>query len=301
MGNKKSSKKKGKNRTAKSIRNSKDLALALRDPDKVSSEADLSLHIYGEHNNVCLTNSRGYPTPGNRSRLELLFDATKGFIPVWGPDVMLHWRFNEDSMRHFQKPDAAKHAIRALFGEAVNLWGDAAPIKFTEQADNWDFELVMQPNDRCTLSGCTLARAFFPDSGRHDIAIYPRLFTQTRAEQIETLIHELGHVFGLRHFFANVSETDWPSVKFGSQNPFTIMNYGSKSQLTDADRADLRLFYSKVWSGELGNINGTPIVEFRPFHESVSTGITLQPARRLAASCQCPSCGTPYRLESVNV
>ncbi len=53
---------------------------------------------------------------------------------------------------------------------------------------------------------------------------------------------------------------------FGEHEPFSIMNYGSLSQLTDADRSDLKQLYQMVWSGELTNINGTPIRLVKPFH-----------------------------------
>jgi hypothetical protein len=74
----------------------------------------------------------------------------------------------------------------------------------------------MRTGDNCTPSGCVLASAFFPDSGRHQLVLYPKMFSQSKKEQIETLIHEIGHIFGLRHFFANVSETVWPSEIFGN-------------------------------------------------------------------------------------
>ena len=45
-------------------------------------------------------------------------------------------------------------------------------------------------------------------------------------EQVETLVHEIGHVFGLRHIFALISETEWPAEIFGKQVKFSIMNYG---------------------------------------------------------------------------
>ena len=282
-------------RNTKSATSGKKSPLALRDPKDAAAIVDEGLHVYGRNNdNVCLTNGRGHATPGNRSPLELRFDATEGFIPVWGPNATLHWRFNEASMRYFQNPGAAKQAIREFFGEAVDSWGDASPVRFTERNDNWDFELTMLPNANCSASGCTLARAFFPDSGRHDIAMYPTLFEQSREEVVETLIHEIGHVYGLRHFFANVSETQWASVPFGSQSPFTIMNYGAQSVLTEADRSDLALFYAGVWSGELTEINNTPITQFRPFHEFLPTAAVAGMAPQipgLAASRRCTSCG----------
>jgi predicted Zn-dependent protease len=92
------------------------------------------------------------------------------------------------------------------------------------------------------------------------------MFTQSRKEQIDTLTHEIGHVFGLRHFFAPEMETAWPSEIFGEHKPFSIMNYGANSELSNEDRRDLRKLYEGAWSGELEEINGTPIKLVRPFH-----------------------------------
>ena len=80
------------------------------------------------------------------------------------------------------------------------------------------------------------------------------------------MIHEIGHTFGLRHFFANISEQAWPSVVFGEHDPFTILNYGSQSVLTNADRDDLSRLYESVWHGTLTEINQTPIKLVKPFH-----------------------------------
>jgi hypothetical protein len=95
--------------------------------------------------------------------------------------------------------------------------------------------------------------------------IYPKMFSQSRKEQVDTLIHEVGHIFGLRHFFANISETAWPSQVFGTHKPFSIMNYGHQSELTDDDKGDLKRLYQSAWSGELREINGTQIRLMKPF------------------------------------
>src|SRR5262249_50749441 len=121
-------------------------------------------------------------------------------------------------------------------------------------------------SDNCNVNGCVLASAFFPDAGRHQLTLYPKLFEQPNEEQVETLIHEIGHAFGLRHFFAQVSETAFPSQIFGAHNKFTIMNYVADSVLTQDDKADLKRLYRMAWSGELTNINGTPIKFVKPFH-----------------------------------
>ena len=91
-------------------------------------------------------------------------------------------------------------------------------------------------------------------------------FSEPKQEQVETLAHEFGHVFGLRHFFAQIEEKRWRSEIFGKHKPFSIMNYGQKSVMTKWDRRDLKTLYSKAWSRELTEINGTRIKLVKPYH-----------------------------------
>lgn len=214
---------------------------------------------------ICETDRRGFATPRNRSPLELVLDASKGFIPLWDQEVTLNWRFNEQSLELFLDPDAVKDYVRNLLGEALLAWGPAVPVKFSETSEPWDFEIAVRSIDNCSPLGCTLARAFFPDAGQHDLILFPRLFRETHGKQVEIMAHELGHIFGLRHFFAQVSETAFPSEIFGTHQRFSIMNYGAESKLTKTDIEDLKHLYQQVWSGKLTDINGTPIRLMRPF------------------------------------
>lgn len=235
-----------------------------RGKDMVAAEEPF-VHIYGP-NAICETDTKGHAEPEGRSPLDLVVDATGGFIPLWAANTTLRWRFQPWSMAQFRDPDAARRYMRALIGEALLLWGAAAvPVRFTEVSENWDFEVVVSAQKKCSTRGCTLASAFFPDSGQNKLTIYPTMFEQSVQEQIETMAHELGHVFGLRHFFAQITETRWRSEIFGTHQPFSIMNYGANSVMTDNDRADLRALYRMVWSGALGDINGTPVRQVRPF------------------------------------
>ena len=236
-----------------------------REEEEPTREAESRVHLLGP-GIVCDTEPRGHATPRGRSPLEIVLDASEGFIPLWAQDMTLRWRFRESSMNNFANPAAAKAEIRALFAEALLAWGLAAPVRFTEDEDLWDFEIVMRSADDCNATGCVLASAFFPDSGRHKFVLYPRMFTQSREEQVDTFIHEIGHVFGLRHFFANISETAWPSEIFGTHSKFSIMNYGNLSELTTDDTNDLRRLYQLAWGGSLTHINGTPIRLVKPYH-----------------------------------
>lgn len=241
-------------------------AFASRKSKNVFKSAQTDVHLYGK-SKVCLTDSKGYAMPKNMSPAEIVLDASEGFIPLWDENVNLRWRFNRNSLLYFENPQLAKDAIRNLFSEAILKWDYAAPVKFSEREDAWDFEISVRHSDNCNNYGCTLASAFFPDAGRHELVIYPKMFTQSRKEQVDTLIHEIGHIFGLRHFFADIKESDWPSEIYGKHNPFSIMNYGHKSELTEDDKSDLSELYKKVWNGELKNINGTRIVLVKPYHQ----------------------------------
>lgn len=214
---------------------------------------------------VCDTEGRGYPTPGGRSPTSIVVDATEGFIPLWQPGSMLRWRFQERSFARATDAAAQQETVLDLIGEALLAWGAAGPVQFTRNDDLWDFEVVLRGAPDCSPQGCVLASAFFPDAGRHELTIFPTMFDQSRQEQVETLVHEFGHVFGLRHFFAQVSETAWPSQVFRTHSPFSIMNYGPKSTLTEADLHDLTELYRLVWTGGLTHINGTPIRLVRPY------------------------------------
>ena len=239
--------------------------LQLRSAQEVARETEPVVHVFGK-NIICNTDTRGYTTPHDQSNLEIVLDATEGFIPLWAADTTLRWRFQERSLRFFRNRAEIKKMVTELLAEALLAWGDAAPVRFAQRNDAWDFEIVVRRTDDCDATGCVLASAFFPDPGRHELVVYPQMFSQDRKEQVDTLIHEIGHIFGLRHFFANVSETAWPSEVFGTHKPFSIMNYGNQSELTRDDKRDLKELYTLAWSGRLTKINGTPIRLVKPFH-----------------------------------
>jgi hypothetical protein len=140
-----------------------------------TSEAEFQIHVLCP-GIVCDTEPREHATPRGRSPREIVVDASEGFIPLWAKNTTLRWRFRERSMNNFTNPAAARSEIRNLLGEALLAWDTAAPVKFAEDQDVWDFEIVMRNAADCDASGCVLASAFFPDSGRHRLQLYPTMF-----------------------------------------------------------------------------------------------------------------------------
>jgi hypothetical protein len=240
--------------------------LELKDETVFQETTGLSIHQL-KSEIICTTE----PTASNPTPESLVLDATDGFIPLWTRGSVLHWRFNFESLDKYVRADEVKDKYRQLFAQAVYNWDDATPVRFKEVSEPPDFEVYIEKFDRCTPAGCTLASAFFPTPGREKLFVYPKMFTQIQKEQVDTLVHEIGHIFGLRHFFANEKERNFPSVVFGDHNPFTIMNYGTLSELTEQDKLDLKKLYDAVWSGSIYEINRTPIKLFSPYHVNVLT------------------------------
>ncbi|KAG0010755.1 hypothetical protein BGZ82_003286 [Podila clonocystis] len=233
-------------------------------------ETQYPVHVYKKGTHKCVTDSISQVTPGGASPKKLVLDASQGFIPLWDENVMLYFRFQDRTLQQYSSdPEGTKNTIRELLITAIEKWGDGVLVRFMENDAIWDFEIAMHPDEDGVL-----ASAFFPDAGQHELVIYPAMFKQPEKEKIDTLIHELGHVFGLRHFFALTGERGFPAKIWGRHSRFSIMNYEDyegptveeESQLTKADKDDLEQLYELVWSRRLRKVNRMPIVLFRPFH-----------------------------------
>ncbi len=223
---------------------------------------------------ACSTENKGHSNPGGRSIDQIRVDATNGFIPLWAENQTLRWRVNMPSMHYFDDAEEGKKYFKDLFSYGVSMWEDAVPVRFTYDDDLYDFEIVMRSYDDCDGNSCTMADAFFPDGGRNELNFYPFMFEFEDEEIFDTMAHELGHIFGLRHFFANISELDYPSELFGNDNAFSIMNYGELGKITQQDINDLKELYRQAWSREIIHINNTPIRLLTPYSVNICNQIS---------------------------
>lgn len=239
--------------------------LELAKAEDYSAYLDESVHVLGSCQ-VCSTERRAR----TREEIEssLIIEPTSGKLLFWAENQILHWRFGEASFMRYKKPELIKAAVRSVFFKAITAWGDSAPIRFKEEQDAYDFEIHLMPIDDIQAGSYTAARSFFPDSGQHRLRLYPAFFEKIpdEKERVDALIHELGHVFGLRHFMAFENGPVFSGAVYGANNPLTIMNYGALSELTPQDKSDLSSLYREVWSGRLTNVNRTPVELVRPWH-----------------------------------
>jgi hypothetical protein len=186
------------------------------------------------------------------SHPEVVVDLARNKVPLWAQGTIVNWRFHDESFERYGDAQRMKHRVARLMQEAINAWGSVAPVQFEQSVDAWDFEIYMRQRRDCQNDGCVLASAFFPSSRRERMVLYPSLLEYDEAEQLSTLVHEIGHIFGLSHFFAqtDAGEREFPSLVFGKHSRLTIMNYGSDSRLTEADRRDLARLYDAAWSAD---------------------------------------------------
>lgn len=189
------------------------------------------------------------PPPKSGILPEVVVDLVKDKVPLWSRSTRLNWRFDEGSFERFGGAERMKRKVSQLMRDAMNAWGNVAPVKFNKSNDLPDFEVYMRQRRDCK-EGCVLASAFFPSSKLERVTLYPSMFEYDQDEQLSTMVHEIGHIFGLRHFFADTDayERKFPSLVFGKHSRYTIMNYGSESRLTRADREDLGRLYEAAWS-----------------------------------------------------
>jgi len=173
------------------------------------------------------------------------------FVKLWAQGVTLRWRYAAGSVTTGAvSPAAFESAFKTAYSKWIN-----GPVKIEGPVTgDYDFEVKLDEkdypvfNDDGSLRGYVLASAFFPSSPQDErvFHVYPRSVSSL----VSTLEHEIGHVFGLRHYFG-LSEGGVAYFRHDSLNPQSIMNYGANSVLTAKDISDLRDLYQQVWSRTL--------------------------------------------------
>ncbi|KAH7372232.1 hypothetical protein BKA66DRAFT_443588 [Pyrenochaeta sp. MPI-SDFR-AT-0127] len=227
----------------------------------------------------CITQDEFNPTFGQPPRGEHAGRQDRPGIVVGVSDIIPRWTANKTDptkllyfvVRDGFASDADKKYAADAFQAAAKQWNDigfgvnisAAPDKARAHFLVKYYKPKMGDRDENTL-----ARAFFPNSVS-DVVIYDTSLTDPfwRKYLMNTLLHEIGHIIGLRHEFALDRKQDGtlrestPAQRFGSVNEHSVMSYDDINDIKDTDIKDVKAFY------ELENrslLNGVPITDYTP-------------------------------------
>ncbi|KAI1380025.1 hypothetical protein F4677DRAFT_302085 [Hypoxylon crocopeplum] len=187
-----------------------------------------------------------------------------GKIHRWVPGSTITFNANCES---FPDLPYATYAARCL-ERAANEWHkDDLGVQFRRVPDDKPavFQLMYSSQ---AYSDDEVASAFFPSDppAKRQLYVYGKAFSKDNHEWMtNAFCHELGHIIGLRHEFAQLHERDLPSKQLGKTNRLSIMNYfGHLSQfrIQDTDYDGVRRLY-KLNKGEY---HGYKLVDVKPTH-----------------------------------
>ncbi|KAJ6257490.1 hypothetical protein Dda_7275 [Drechslerella dactyloides] len=175
-------------------------------------------------------------------------------ISRYAAGATLQYYFDLDT---FETQKEGRRALRH-FKKAISAWRPV-PVRFKRVYKRGEafFSVVASNYDRRVY-----AEAFFPNDPVESrvLTVYPLAFQNHKA-MYNVFCHELGHMLGLRHEFAGVSEQQDPSVRLGNANPRSIMNkFANLFDMTvqEEDIRDVVYFYT------CNNVGGIPIDEVMP-------------------------------------
>ncbi|RGP78860.1 matrix metallo ase-11 [Fusarium longipes] len=216
----------------------------------------------------CITQKGDEPSlaadPSSEPNIPSIVLGMDSIIPRWKTPTTLKWYLMAD---RFPSAEEAEIAARAL-NEAADEWHNVdfgVTILQTTNMHEANFNLVYRKNSRSDPD--TLGRGFFPNIGDSDIIVFSYAMQPTERYRLKNVfLHELGHVFGLRHEFA-IAEEGLGAKQFMMKNPLSVMDYNDQPMVQDSDRQGLRAFYKLA---EGSDVDGSPVVDFIPRLRSVN-------------------------------
>ncbi|KAI8623578.1 hypothetical protein F5Y19DRAFT_457969 [Xylariaceae sp. FL1651] len=171
-------------------------------------------------------------------------------IPRWKTGSILTFNGDRGSFLCDQDYQVACNALT----QAAKRWNGEisrhVTLKPVEEHEPAVFQLVYR-QDRVGGNGKTYATAFSPDTPPQcrKLFVYAKSFESDNVDFMTNIFyHEIGHILGLRHEFADVDteERRTKSVPFGPKNELSVMNYFPHPRLIDIQPRDaewVRKFY----------------------------------------------------------
>ena len=145
----------------------------------------------------------------------------KGLLHLWENGSVINWTCRKDG---WPSEGAAIETLLAMY-RATRAWNyvmeERVGFKYVSRLTDAAIEVRYERGMRRKL----LATSFFPNDYAKDlnfIKVYRGSFTYP-LPLYNTMLHELGHVLGLRHEFAHKSEKQAESIMFGIRNSRSVM------------------------------------------------------------------------------
>lgn len=182
------------------------------------------------------------------------------YIPRWRKGSELTYTVDVESFPTLAEAMQVKEAMQ----EAISMWkGIGASFKYLEVDINGSATFVVTyrrdgPRD-------LYARSFFPDDSTGELPVY-NLALSNAAHLANILAHEVGHILGLRHEFADEYHPEgriFPCVLLGKKNPRSIMNYYKDPGQLKVSEQDLRGL-KELYECNDGSYKGLPIHDYDP-------------------------------------
>lgn len=182
---------------------------------------------------------------------EIYLGINRGTLSLWESNSVINWTARFDGYPSFTQRDEAIVG----FWRACNTWNrvmqDRVRFNYVGNLSDAAIELRYDDSGREGL----LASAFFPDTGNLDlnfVRVYESQFDpryKARNPIYNTMLHEIGHVLGLRHEFAHDREGFAESILFGIKNPRSVMAYYPAQEIQDTDVEAVRRAYDELADG----------------------------------------------------
>lgn len=195
---------------------------------------------------------------------QLFLGVVKGSIVLWETGATINWVARMDGFPNRQMAmDAATATYKAAARWNESL-GGRVRFQYVTTFDDACFQ-VAYGGDR----GGVLASAFFPDqyeNSLNSVLAYKGMFSRGQKPlMVSTMLHELGHVLGLRHEHSHAGIPGWippedqangaESIVWGVRNPRSVMAYYQGQEIQESDTKAICEAYDELVDGKV--ISGT--------------------------------------------
>jgi len=206
------------------------------------------------------TSSRPYEccTQEHDGLAAIYLGIERGRLHLWENGSVINWTCRKDGWPVRSENGGLQVLIAAW--HATQAWNKVlegrVKFKYVSKLCDAAFEVRYERGGRKRL----LASSFFPTEHKRDlnfVKVYHSSFDKrkygSRYPLYNTMLHELGHILGLRHEFAHEKQNEMKaeSILFGISNPKSVMAYYPGQDIQTSDIHYVRKAYDELSHGKI--------------------------------------------------